>query len=60
MSIEKSDKCRLCQSDPETFMHLFVPCSRIMERFGILDLFQLGEIDIFFTPGYNPRILTQG
>ena len=37
MSIEKSDKCRLCQSDPETFMHLFVKCRHVVELWKHLE-----------------------
>ena len=31
MSIEKSYKCRVCQSDSETFIHLFVKCRYVVE-----------------------------
>ena len=52
MSIEKSDKCRLCQSDPETFMHLFVKCRHVVELWKDLENWiysNLGKL-IYFSP----------
>ena len=37
MSIEKSDKCRFCQSDSETFMHFFVKCRYVVELWKDLE-----------------------
>ena len=37
MSIEKSDKYRFCQSDSETFMHLFVKCFYVVELWKDLE-----------------------
>ena len=37
ISIEKSDKCRVCQSDFETFIHLFVKCRYVVELWKDLE-----------------------
>ena len=35
--IEKSDRCRFCQSDSETFMHMFMKCPYVVELWKDLD-----------------------
>ena len=52
MSIEKSDKCRFCQSDSEIFMHLFVRCRHVVELWKDLENWiysNLGKL-IYFSP----------
>ena len=52
MSIEKSDKCRVCQSDSETFIHLFVKCRYVVDLWKDLEIWihsTLGKL-INFSP----------
>ena len=52
MSIEKSDKCRVCQSDSEIFIHLFVKCRYVVDLWKDLEIWihsTLGKL-INFSP----------